>query len=278
MIEIIKGGGKMEKDEISMSWNKKVSLKEIAQFYENKLRELDAKQNMLEQEIEKALQKIGQKTQELENSIENIKKFVDKLNETQKSIENLRNEINKKDKILNEKIKLFYQDVGIMVRKIDILDNALKDFIGYQVIKNEVSDLLIDLILTLITPKDIKQIKIFMKDLENAQCTIGKESINGKLMNSLEGYLKSYFDNFINISAVIQPDRQYYEFLATYIIKYYQQFLLRHEKVLREFLNWIGNNKDGDISIFDNYNLFNNYFYNIDIDKNKTKYAKEGLK
>ena len=39
-----------ENDQIMMSWNKKVSLKEIAQFYEDKLRELDGKYQKLNED------------------------------------------------------------------------------------------------------------------------------------------------------------------------------------------------------------------------------------
>jgi hypothetical protein len=231
---------------------------------------------MLNQEIEKALQKIGQKTQQLENSIENIKSFVDKLNETQKSIENLRDEINKKDKILDERIEFFDQNVGIIIGEIDILQKALKDFIGYQFIRNEESDLSRAFILNLITPKDIEGIKNFIKYIEKFRYTIGKEYLkNGKLTTPLEEYLKFYFDNFINISAVVHPNEQYYKYLVSLIIEYHQAFLLRQEKALRDFLN--GNENRG-ISIFDGYNLFNIYLNNLNINKNTTKEEKENIK
>jgi len=272
----------MEKDEISMSWNKKVSLKEIAQFYENKLRELDAKQNMLEQEIERALQKIGQKTQELENSIENIKKFVDKLNETQKFIENLKDEINKKDKILDERIGFFDQTVGTIIGRIDILQNALKEFITFQIIKNEQLNFSVEFIMGAIMPKDIEQIGNFIRYIRMSQIGLSKENIKDtKIIEDLEKSIKVYFDTFNNISLIIHPEEQYYKYLLLYIIEFYQEFLSRHERVLRNFFNINEDNrvvKDEGIYNFYKYNLLNSYFSNIDIKNNKTKDEKEGVK
>jgi len=272
----------MEKDEISMSWNKKVSLKEIAQFYENKLRELDAKQNLLNQEIDKALQKIEQKTQDLENSIENIKRFVDKLNETQKSIENLRDEINKKDKILDERIGFFDQNVGIIIGKIDILQNALKEFITFQIIKNEQLNFSVEFIMGAILPKDIEQIENFMRYIKMTQIEFSKENIKDtKVMEDLENSIKVYFETFNNISLIIHPEEQYYKLLSLYIIKFYQEFLSRHERILRDFFNINEDNrvvKDENIYNFYKYNLLNDYFSNIDIKKNKNKDEKENIK
>lgn len=42
-------------DEIKMSWEKKVSMREIAQFYEDKLRDLDAKQSKMISELNKQI-------------------------------------------------------------------------------------------------------------------------------------------------------------------------------------------------------------------------------
>ena len=152
----------------------------------------------------------------------------------------------------------------------------MKDFIGYQIIRNEESDLSRAFILNLITPKDIEEVKIFIKYIEEVRYTIGKEYLkNGKLTTPLEEYLKFYFANFINISAVIHPNEQYYKYLISYIIEYHQAFLLRQEKALRDFLN---SNENRSISIFDGYNLFNNYLNNLNINKNKTKDEKERVK
>lgn len=53
------------KDEIKMSWEKKVSMREIAQFYEDKLRELDGKYQILTEQLEKSIPKIRSEINEL---------------------------------------------------------------------------------------------------------------------------------------------------------------------------------------------------------------------
>jgi len=79
------------KDELKMSWNKKVSLREIAQFYEDRLRELDAKQMGLMEEIRKREVNIETRMKTIENSLENAKDFVEKFNETKEYIEEVKN-------------------------------------------------------------------------------------------------------------------------------------------------------------------------------------------
>jgi len=274
----------MEKDEISMSWNKKVSLKEIAQFYENKLRELDAKQNMLEQETERTLQRIGQKAQELENSIENIKRFVDKLNETQKSIENLRNEINKKDKILDERIEYFDQNVGVIIGKIDILQNALREFIGLQTIRNEEFFFTRDFVFNIITPKYIEQIRYFIKHIKAEQSAINDEKLrNAIFVRTSKERLKVDLGENPNISLILQPNEQLYKYLSLHALENYSDFLWQHESLLRKTIDDIENkneieDKDEYVSVIDNNGKIVTYPINLDINENKAKDEKEGVK
>jgi len=271
----------MKEDEISMSWNKKVSLKEIAQFYENKLRELDAKQNMIEQEIDKALQKIGQKTQDLENSIENIKRFVDKLNETQKSIENLRDEINKKDKILDERIGFFDQNIDIIIGKIDILRNALKEFIGVQTIRNEEFFFTMNFVFDIITPKYTEQIRDFIKHIKAEQSAINDEKLRNAIFvgPSIEK-LKVDLGKNPNISLIVQPNEQFYKYLSLYALKSYSDFLWQLESLLRKNFDDVENkneieDKDEYVSVIDKKGKIVAYPINLDINKNKTKEEKE---
>jgi len=81
------------KDELKMSWNKKVSLREIAQFYEDRLRELDAKQMGLMEEIRKREVNIETRMKTIENSLENAKDFVEKLDEAKEYIEKVKSEL-----------------------------------------------------------------------------------------------------------------------------------------------------------------------------------------
>ena len=61
-------------DRIRMSWDKKVSLREIAQFYEEKLRDLDAKQQAMFSDIENRQiilsEKIEQEIKHLQENVE----------------------------------------------------------------------------------------------------------------------------------------------------------------------------------------------------------------
>jgi len=75
------------KDELRMSWNKKVSLREITQFYEDKLRELDAKQTKLMEDVNKKEAEFESKMQILKNSIEEVKDFIQNIDAFKKIIE-----------------------------------------------------------------------------------------------------------------------------------------------------------------------------------------------
>jgi len=81
------------KDELRMSWNKKVSMREIAQFYEDKLRELSAKQTGLMEEINRKQTSIDTKMEELGNSLRDIKNFIEELDNVKKYIEAKKDEI-----------------------------------------------------------------------------------------------------------------------------------------------------------------------------------------
>jgi len=74
------------KDELRMSWNKKVSMREIAQFYEDKLRELDAKQNKLMDQIDARLG-------DLESKIGSLSKYIDRMAALRDESESIKNEV-----------------------------------------------------------------------------------------------------------------------------------------------------------------------------------------
>ena len=67
--------------DISMSWNKKVSLREIAMFYENKLRELQGKQDAMINNLNEQISRLQEKTQELDGKIAEYTKQMDKHQE-----------------------------------------------------------------------------------------------------------------------------------------------------------------------------------------------------
>jgi len=87
------GGDEMNsgarKDELRMSWNKKVSMREIAQFYEDKLRELDARQTKLMEDVGRKESELESKMQVLENSVEEIKDFVQNIEAMKKTMEQI---------------------------------------------------------------------------------------------------------------------------------------------------------------------------------------------
>ena len=67
--------------EISMSWNKKVSLREIAMFYEDKLRELQGKYDAMINNLNEQISRLQEKTQELDGKIAEYTKQMDKHQE-----------------------------------------------------------------------------------------------------------------------------------------------------------------------------------------------------
>jgi len=89
------------KDELRMSWNKKVSMREIAQFYEDKLRELSAKQTGMMEEINRKQASIDMKVEELENSLKDIKNFIEELENVKKYIEAKKDEITAQNGSIN---------------------------------------------------------------------------------------------------------------------------------------------------------------------------------
>jgi len=74
------------KDELRMSWNKKVSMREIAQFYEDRLRELDAKQNKL-------INQIDAKLESLESKIDSLSEYIDRIIALRDENESIKNEV-----------------------------------------------------------------------------------------------------------------------------------------------------------------------------------------
>ena len=65
------GGGKMNNN-MNFNWEKKISLKEIAQFYEDKLRELDSKQNSIISNLVKENEELTNTIKRLEANIQPI--------------------------------------------------------------------------------------------------------------------------------------------------------------------------------------------------------------
>ena len=63
-----------KKNELRLSWEKKVSMREIAQFYEDKLRDLQAKNDMLSSSLEVQLEKM----RNLEERIKSVSKDIEK--------------------------------------------------------------------------------------------------------------------------------------------------------------------------------------------------------
>ncbi len=64
------------RDSLKLNWEKKISLREIAQFYEDKIRELDSRYQYLEEKIEA----LSKKNLELINEFENYSKAKREIN------------------------------------------------------------------------------------------------------------------------------------------------------------------------------------------------------
>ena len=55
--------------DISMSWNKKVSMREVAMFYEDKLRELRGKQDAMINDLNEQIPRLQEKIRELDGEL-----------------------------------------------------------------------------------------------------------------------------------------------------------------------------------------------------------------
>jgi len=110
------------RDELKMSWNKKVSMREIAQFYEDKLRELDAKQTVLMEEIDRKQESIDIKMKEIENSLRDIKNFIVELDNVKEYIETKKDEITAQNGSINAHLNALdklYERVNIEINKLN---------------------------------------------------------------------------------------------------------------------------------------------------------------
>ena len=94
-------------DEIRLSWEKKVSLREIAQFYEDKLRELDARMQRLTNNVREL-------TQENSQLVDKIKKEVEERNKVELAVHSeLMNLISSsvEHHVLHEGMKIFEEQL-----------------------------------------------------------------------------------------------------------------------------------------------------------------------
>ena len=67
--------------DISASWNKKVSMREVAMFYEDKLRELQGKQDAMINDLNEQISRLQEKIKELDGKIAEYTKLMDKHEE-----------------------------------------------------------------------------------------------------------------------------------------------------------------------------------------------------
>ena len=107
-------GGKMNNN-MNFNWEKKISLKEIAQFYEDKLRELDSKQNSIISNLVKENEELTNTIKRLEANIQPISNILSGYKDMESHIFALiKNEINENDsKFLDE----FKKEVLDTIRK-----------------------------------------------------------------------------------------------------------------------------------------------------------------
>ena len=67
--------------DIFMSWNKKVAMREVAMFYEDKLRELQGKQDAMINDLNEQISRLQEKIKELDGKIVEYEKQMDKHEE-----------------------------------------------------------------------------------------------------------------------------------------------------------------------------------------------------
>jgi len=124
------------KDELKMSWNKKVSMREIAQFYEDRLRELDIRQTKLMEEISKKEAEIETRTRTLESSLEDAKGFIEKLEEIIKQINEVRNAVISPYESIRAHLDGLDKSFDILQGKIKLVRDGLINSIVSQAINH----------------------------------------------------------------------------------------------------------------------------------------------
>jgi hypothetical protein len=84
-----KGGGVLM-DELKISWNKKITMREIAQFYEDKIRELDSRFQRLTEQTKALSEKFESKIEDLDQRAKIALDFLSKYDDVKDMIESER--------------------------------------------------------------------------------------------------------------------------------------------------------------------------------------------
>lgn len=119
-------------NDIKFNWNKKISLKEIAQFYEDKLRELDGKQNAIISNLVKENEELTSKIESLNANLSLVSNFLTQYRDIESGISLLiTNKIDEKSSnLLDEAKKVAFDRIETVVKNIDadfdIIINGLK--------------------------------------------------------------------------------------------------------------------------------------------------------
>ena len=117
---------------MNFNWEKKISLKEIAQFYEDKLRELDGKQNAIISNLVKENEELTSKVERLNANLQLVSNFLSQYRDIESDISLLiTKEIDEKSSnLLDEAKKAAFDRIETVVKNIDadfdIIVNRLK--------------------------------------------------------------------------------------------------------------------------------------------------------
>jgi len=108
-------------NDIKFNWNKKISLKEIAQFYEDKLRELDGKQNAIISNLVKENGELTSKIESLNANLSLVSNFLTQYGDIESGISLLiTNKIDEKSSnLLDEAKKVAFDRIETVVKNID---------------------------------------------------------------------------------------------------------------------------------------------------------------
>ena len=103
-------------DELALNWNKKITMKEIAQFYEDKLRDLEAKQSMLVSDMTAKLSDLENKLTDLTARAKIAIDFLSKYDDVKNMIEEERKEHNDSlhkmlDDINEKQLNFYHKEV-----------------------------------------------------------------------------------------------------------------------------------------------------------------------
>jgi len=210
------------KDELRMSWNKKVSMREIAQFYEDKLRELNAKQIGLMEEISKKEAEIEMKTRTLEGSFEDAKCLIEKLDEMIKYADTIRSMITSPYQSINAKLEQLESSLNDFQRKVDNIRSGLMnsilsqaaDYSEFVLFKNFVGSFM----------------RFSDKELLKAELSAMDDIVIRKnvYLDPIRPWIMAHLSDYPGFLEAVGQDPHNIERISKFTLSRYKEFIIKH--------------------------------------------------